>query len=353
MDVPNAAWIRTGAGGRVLLKRDNDTILVAPNTKLALYKADRSGKKTGIRQTFGRNRSRPGETQLRSPQRTNAVHGRDRQRQQNSPCGQLRSARFSRCRAASWKPATCAPARKRLSARAARARVEKDPSLGMVISQGNNVIKIGGSSADYPGNGHDARRRHRNRRQPGRKRRRRSRRQSRRHTRQQRSSTLVSMSASAVAASTSVSASGGGGIDIGLGGKYSGGDDGKPSESPQLRHESTDFAPSGISLHFAGQDSGFIRNVDVYQTQHELRRVIKMRVSKLFALLLSVVLTFSAGAAFAADWTVARVTLPAENTRWTATAGAPSRPAWRFPTPPGSTPAMAGACCCAAAMIRS
>lgn len=54
MDVPNAAWIRTGSRGRVQLERDEDTILVMPNTMMVAYKVDRRGRRNAIRQEYGR-----------------------------------------------------------------------------------------------------------------------------------------------------------------------------------------------------------------------------------------------------------------------------------------------------------
>lgn len=55
MDVPNAAWIHTGKRGRVILGRDEEKIMFAPNTMAAIMSKTTGGKReTVVGQQFGR-----------------------------------------------------------------------------------------------------------------------------------------------------------------------------------------------------------------------------------------------------------------------------------------------------------
>lgn len=53
MTVPNLAWINTGPGGRVMLKRDKDVMMIRPYTLVTAFKTDSTGLYTEVRQPFG------------------------------------------------------------------------------------------------------------------------------------------------------------------------------------------------------------------------------------------------------------------------------------------------------------
>jgi len=54
MTVPNTAWINTGPGGRVLLKRDDAVLMVHPYTLVTAFATDSTGRFTEVRQPFGK-----------------------------------------------------------------------------------------------------------------------------------------------------------------------------------------------------------------------------------------------------------------------------------------------------------
>ncbi|MFK8034150.1 MAG: FecR domain-containing protein, partial [Hyphomicrobiales bacterium] len=54
MRIPNSSWIKTGIRGRILLKRDKETIVYRANTMAGIIQRNKSGKKTEIHQRFGR-----------------------------------------------------------------------------------------------------------------------------------------------------------------------------------------------------------------------------------------------------------------------------------------------------------